>query len=72
MNMDGYQARAVFDRYDILDNTSLRPSLRTVRSAFPRCGGRRPCAAKRTAYGMTEIGKALALFPSFDSTITFG
>jgi len=30
------------------------------------------CAAKRTAYGTTVIGKAFVLLPSFDSTITFG
>jgi hypothetical protein len=36
--MNRHQARAVFDRYDILDNADLRLSLRTVRFAFPRCG----------------------------------
>jgi hypothetical protein len=36
--MNRHQARAVFDRYDILDSADLRFSLRTVGFAFPRCG----------------------------------
>jgi len=50
----------------------LRLSLRTVRFALPQVRERRPCAAKRTAYGTTVIGKPFALLLSLDSTITFG
>jgi hypothetical protein len=39
---------------------------------LPQVREHRPCAANRTAYGTTVIGKAFVLFPSFDSTITFG
>ena len=56
----------------ILETADLRFLLRTVRFAFPRVRERRPCAAKRTVYGTTVIGKAFALLFSFDSTITFG
>lgn len=48
---------------------AMRHSLRTVR--FTPGAGVSPVRSE-TSYGTIVIEKAFALFPSFDSTITFG